>query len=61
MTSHPGAAPGTPARVIHHLEDVMGTKVIIDVYARPDHHLSGPASEEPSRQLAEGGHLASRR
>ena len=55
MTSPPGAAPGTPARVIHHLEDVMGTTVIIDVYAAAGPGWRGRAAHggELSRQLAE--------
>jgi thiamine biosynthesis lipoprotein len=48
------AAPSPPARVIHHLEDVMGTKVIIDVYATaaPDSAAARP-NGELTGQLAE--------
>jgi len=50
----PGAAAGPPGphpvRVVHHLENVMGTVVVIDVYAAAG---AGAMDHEISRQLAE--------
>jgi FAD:protein FMN transferase len=45
-----------PVRVVHHLEEVMGTIVTIDVYATPGSAADGGAGRpgaEVSRQLAE--------
>jgi thiamine biosynthesis lipoprotein len=39
MTPGPGRMTGSPAHLVHHLEEVMGTIVVIDVYA-----AAGPAS-----------------
>ena len=51
MTTSPGAAAGPPGsppvHLVHHLEDVMGTIVVIDVYATAD-GAAGRASQEIS-------------
>jgi len=61
VTPRPGAAAGSPGspsvHLVHHLEDVMGTIVVIDVYgtagpATAD-GTAGRASQEISGQLAE--------
>ena len=59
MRPHPAAAarpPGLPVRVVHHLENVMGTIVIIDVYAAAGSDAdsgAGRPAGELGRQLAE--------
>jgi thiamine biosynthesis lipoprotein len=56
VTPHPGAvarpSASPPVHLVHHLEDVMGTIVVIDVYAATD-GAAGRAGQEISRQLAE--------
>ena len=47
MTANPQPAAGPPVRSIHHLENVMGTVVTIDVYT-----TDATAGAEVSRQLA---------
>ncbi len=48
----PGAAAGPPVHVVHHLENVMGTVVVIDVYAAADGAVGQPGGELGG-QLAE--------
>src|ERR1700733_2290523 len=60
MTPSSGAPAGPPGplpvHLVHHLEDVMGTIVVIDVYAAAGQAAdsgAGQASQEISGQLAE--------
>ena len=57
MKPVPGAAAGPPVHLVHHLEAVMGTVVVIDVYAAPAGAAAGGtagwATQEISEQLAE--------
>jgi thiamine biosynthesis lipoprotein len=46
----------TPVRVVHHLEEVMGTIVVIDVYAAPGSAAADPAAGQPGGELS--GQLA---
>lgn len=50
MTPGPGAVTGSPAHIVHHLEEVMGTIVVIDVYA-----AAAPASTEGGAADAAAG------
>jgi thiamine biosynthesis lipoprotein len=52
MTPGPGRMTGSPAHLVHHLEEVMGTIVVIDVYATAD-GTGGRAAQEISGQVAE--------
>ena len=68
MTRGPGAVTGSPAHLVHHLEEVMGTIVVIDVYATAGpattgghtaDGAAGRAGQEISGRLGRGGgHLA---
>ena len=53
LTRGPGAVTGPPAHLVHHLEDVMGTIVVIDVYAHRADGAAGRAGQVISGQLAE--------
>ncbi len=56
MTPGPAAVAGPPVSapvlLLHHLEEVMGTVVVIDVYAAAD-DATGAQRQEIGRQLAE--------
>jgi hypothetical protein len=61
MTPGPGLLTGAPSHLVHHLEEVMGTIVVIDVYAVASPATAGAtadgadgrAGQEISGQLAE--------
>jgi thiamine biosynthesis lipoprotein len=40
-----GAPPGPPDHIVHHLEKVMGTIMVIDVYADADRAPEPPGGE----------------
>ena len=57
MTRGPGAVTGPAVHLLHHLEEVMGTIVVIDVYATADgataDGAAGRAGQEIRARLAE--------
>jgi thiamine biosynthesis lipoprotein len=60
MTPGPGGMTGPPAHLVHHLEEVMGTIVVIDVYAAAGPALTGGAADDADRRAGQeiSGQLA---
>jgi FAD:protein FMN transferase len=56
VTPSPGAVTGPPVHVVHHLEKVMGTIVVIDVYAAAGSAAAEGTAERPGHQIS--GQLA---
>jgi thiamine biosynthesis lipoprotein len=56
LISRPGAEADPPVRVVHHLEEVMGTIVVIDVYADAASVAADDAAGRPGSELS--GQLA---
>ena len=52
MTSGHAAEVGQPVRVVHHLEEVMGTIVVIDVYADVTSLATDDAAEQLSNEVS---------
>ena len=46
------AAAAPPVHLVHHLEEVMGTVVTIDVYTRPRNGAAGPGGRAPRAAAA---------
>ena len=57
MTQGPGAVTGSSAHLVHHLEEVMGTIVVIDVYATDRCRRTGGTGDQRAARRG-GSHLA---